>query len=314
MDGIVVFGSINMDLVVRAPHAPESGETVIGSSFATVPGGKGANQAVAAARLGRHTRLVGRVGADVFGDALCRALVAAGVDTGGVETHATAPSGVALITIDDAAENRIVVAPGANAMLDHDDLDRLETALAGARILLLQLEVPLAVVGDAAQRARSRGVLVLLDPAPAVPLSPDLYRAVDVLTPNQTEAAQLVGHTGGQPLDVPAAAETLLGRGVGAVIIKLGDRGVYLATAERRQYRPAFIVTAVDTVAAGDAFNGALAVALDEGASLDVAVEWGLAAGAIAVTRPGAQSALPNRTEVLDLLAHGTRRSLEPLK
>jgi len=190
---IVVFGSINMDLVVRAPRLPASGETLTGSAFLTSVGGKGANQAVACARLGAATRLIGRLGDDVFGGTLREGLHADGVDVTDVGTSVGIPSGVALITVDDRGENTIVVVPGANGTMGDDDVARLDSALEDARVLLLQLEIPLNAVVTAAQAARRHGVTLILDPAPARPLPPELYVATDIVTPNETEAAALTG-------------------------------------------------------------------------------------------------------------------------
>ena len=300
---IVVFGSINMDLVARVPRLLLPGETLIGRSFSTVPGGKGANQAVACARLGAATRMIGRVGADTFGAALRASLQGYGVDTSGVAVHPGTASGVAVITVDDAGENEIVVIPGANATLGQMDLDRLDAALNGARVLLLQLEVALEVVVAAATLARRRGVTVILDPAPAQPLPAELYAAVDIMTPNESEAAALAGF----PLDdleaVARAGVALSQRGARNVIIKLGAQGAYWSDGFAGAFRPAFQVEAVDTVAAGDAFNGALAVGLSEDLSLPEAIRWGLAAGALCATQSGAQSAMPGRAALADLLA-----------
>lgn len=299
--GIVIFGSINMDLIVRLPRQPERGETLIGHSFFTAAGGKGANQAVAAARLGAPTQIIGRLGNDVFGASLRATLQADGIDDCAVISDAQQPSGVALITVDDQAENRIVVIPGANGAIGSDDLARLDHALADARFLLLQLEIPLAMVVAAAKLARGRGVTVILDPAPACPLPPELYPLIDILTPNEGEAAMLVNSTNSQ-IDPTQAATVLLARGVGSVIIKMADRGVYWADGTTQQFLPAFAVQAVDTVAAGDAFNGALAAALWHNQPFAEAIRWGLAAGALAVTKPGAQPALPYHAEVMALL------------
>ncbi|MEN9934839.1 MAG: hypothetical protein RLZZ387_1418 [Chloroflexota bacterium] len=299
---VVVFGSINMDLVVRTPRLPVPGETITGQTFSTVSGGKGANQAVACARLGVLTRMVGRVGQDVFADTLRQSLAAAGVDTSQV-VATPGPSGVAAIAVDDAAENTIVVVPGANGAVGAEDVARLEEALAGARVLLLQLEVPLGAVVAAAQAARARGVTVVLDPAPAQALPPELYVLADIITPNETEAELLVGFPVRDELSAARAARELLARGVGRAVVKMGGRGVYTATSGGGIHVPAFPVTPVDTVAAGDAFNGGLAAALSEGLPFEEALSWGRAAGAISVTRAGAQPSMPTRQELLELLA-----------
>lgn len=301
---VVVFGSINMDLVVQTPRTPAAGETLIGQRFFTAPGGKGANQAVAAARLGAVTRLVGRVGDDPFGAALRDHLRVAGVDVAGVLTDAAASSGVALITVDTAGENRIIVVPGANGALDATDVVRLRTALIGARVLLLQAEVPLLTVQAAAAAARAAGVLCILDPAPvpAGGLPPDLYALADILTPNVSEAAALVGFPLDSDTAVVRAATLLHAAGARRVVIKRGAAGIYWSDGTSADFRPALPVRAVDTVGAGDAFNGALAVALAEGLPWPTALAWGQAAGAVAVTGVGAQAALPDRTALLALL------------
>jgi ribokinase len=300
---IVVFGSINMDLVARAARLPAPGETVAGSAFSTAPGGKGANQAVACARLGAPTLMVGRVGDDALGGELRAALRAAGVDDAGVAVTPGA-SGVAQIAVDGAGQNTIIVVPGANGAVSAEDVARLDAALAGAKALLLQLEVPLPAVAEAARAARRRGVPVILDPAPAPSTGlPDaLYRLADLLTPNESEAEALAGFAVESDDDMRRAAERLRSRSGGAILLKRGARGGLLLDASGETWLPPFHVTVVDTVAAGDACNGGVAVALAEGRPLAEAARWGMAAGAIAVTRPGAQEAMPTREELLALL------------
>jgi len=299
---IVVFGSINMDLVVRTPRLPTPGETLTGHTFFTAPGGKGANQAVACARLGAPTRMVGRVGDDLFGEQLRASLRSFGVQDDGVLTT-PGPSGVALIAVDDTAENTIVIVPGANGAVSIADIPRLERALDGARALLVQLEVPIETVVAAARAAHTRGVTVILDPAPALPLPDELYALADIITPNEHEAATLTGIAVRDDQGAIAAARALIARGARRVALKLGARGALTADAEGEQFWSPFTVTPVDTVAAGDAFNGGLAVALSEGRSFNEAIRWGLAAGALSVTRHGAQPSMPERNEVLTLLA-----------
>ncbi|KAB8141058.1 ribokinase [Chloroflexia bacterium SDU3-3] len=299
---IVVFGSINMDLVASVARLPQAGETLSGSGFASVPGGKGANQAVACARLGVPTAFVGKLGADSFGHELRRGLEREGVGVTGLGTAADLPSGIAVITVDARGENTIVVVPGANGAVGEAELDALERQLAGAKVLLLQLEVPLAAVEAAAAAARERGVLVVLDPAPAQPLPAALLRQVDIITPNETEAAALVGFALADDAAIARAAELLCERGAGGAIIKLGGRGAYVLAGGRGVWLPAFAVEAVDTVAAGDAFNGALAAALSLGMPLEEAARWGAAGGALATTRRGAQAAMPTRAELAALL------------
>lgn len=300
---VVVFGSINMDLVARAPRLPAPGETVAGSGFAAAPGGKGANQAVASARLGAPTVMVGRVGDDALGAELRSALAAAGVDAAGVLTT-PGPSGVAQIAVDDRGQNTIIVVPGANGAVGAADVARLDGLLAGARALLLQLEVPLEAVAAAAAAARRRGVTVILDPAPAPPagLPAALYGLADIITPNEIEAAALLGHAVDSDEAAERAALALRGRTGGVAIVKLGGRGAVICGPEGPRRLEPLPVTPVDTVAAGDAFNGALAAALSEGRPLAEAARWAMAAGALAVTRRGAQGAMPTRAELLALL------------
>lgn len=301
---VAVAGSLNMDLVVRAPHIPQPGETIIGSDFRNVPGGKGANQAVAAARLGADVSMVGRVGHDTFAEPLLENLAADGVDHTYVTRDPEAATGVALIVVDDAGENSIVVASGANARFSPADVDAAEEALVAADVLLLQLESPLETVRRAAELARAHGVKVLLNPAPAQDLSDELLSLVDALIPNETEAALLTGRSVRSEKDARVAAEALLDSGVETVIVTLGERGAVVAQDGAVTLVPAFHVEAVDTTAAGDAFVGGFAVALAEGSALDEAVRWGNAAGALAATKMGAQPSLPTREALERLLAH----------
>jgi len=293
---LVVFGSVNMDLVSRTPRLPAAGETILGSDFYTTPGGKGANQAVAIARLGWPTQMVGRVGNDAFGPELLAALHQAGVDTRGVIVDDATHSGVAIITVADTGENQIIGVLGANDRLDQSDIQRLSTQLMGAKLLLLQLEIPIAIAQAAAQAAQQAGVKVMLDPAPvpSVSLAP-LYPLVDFLLPNEVEASQLVGFPVTSPTTAAHAAAHLQQQGAQTVIIKLGAQGAYCATRTASFFVPAFAVSAIDTVAAGDAFAGGFATAIAEGLPLDQAVRWGCAAGALATTKVGAQTAMPDR-------------------
>lgn len=293
---VVVFGSINMDLVAQVPRLPKPGETLLGSRFSTVPGGKGANQAVGAARLNAPTQMIGQVGDDGFGQELIASLEAAGVDVAGVSVDRTTASGVAMIAVDESSENHIIVVPGANGTVGGREIDRLRSTLTTAAALLLQLEIPISAVQSAAEIAHAAGVLVILDPAPAQSdLSDELYKTVDILTPNATEAEQLVGRSINSRSDAEQAAQTLQQRGAKTVIVKLGAEGAVCATPEDCFFVPAFAVNAIDTVAAGDAFNAALAVAITEGKSMREAVRWGAAAGALAATKSGAQASLSDR-------------------
>lgn len=302
---VLVFGSLNMDLIIETPRVPAAGETLAGTLFFTAPGGKGANQAVAAARLGAPVAIIGRVGADPFGPVLRDGLAAAGVDVRGVVIDSQIASGVALIAVEPGGDNRIIVVPGANGTVGAADVARLAAALPGARVCLLQLEVPWLAVRAAAQAARAAGLTVILDPAPVPPGGgpPDLPALADILTPNEHEAAALAGFALDDDAAIVRAAVVLRARGAGTVIITLGARGLYWAGAAGSGFRPAPAVRAVDSVGAGDAFNGALAVALAEGRPLVEALDWGLAAGALAVQGPGAQAALPNRAALETRLA-----------
>jgi ribokinase len=302
---VTVVGSLNMDLVVRAPHIPQPGETIIGSDFHTVPGGKGANQAVAAARMGAHVSMVGRLGRDAFASSLLDNLAVAGVDHTFVTQDPGAATGVALIVVDDAGQNSIVVASGTNMRLSPADVDAAEAAIATADVLLLQLESPLETVTRSAGVARAHGVTVILNPAPARPLPAALLSLVDVLIPNESETALLTGMPVGDRAESEAAAQALQKMGVGTVVLTLGERGAMLAWDSGTDLFPAFEVKPVDTTAAGDAFVGGFAVAFAERQTLAEAVRWGNAAGALATTKLGAQPSLPTRRAVETLLATG---------
>jgi ribokinase len=293
---VIVFGSINMDLVTRTPRLPGAGETIIGSEFYTTPGGKGANQAVAVAQLGVETHLVGRVGNDAFGQQLLAELRQAGVRTEQIQVEESMHSGVAVITVGDRGENQIVGVFGANGKMDSADIERLKPLLPSAKALLLQLEIPITTVKAAAQAAQAASVPVILDPAP-VPRDSiaDLYPLVDILVPNEVEASQLTGLSVTSPETAAAAAGTLQQQGAKTVIVKLGAQGAFCATLEEGFFVPAFAVEAIDTVAAGDAFAGGLVAGLVAGLPLKQAVRWGCAAGALATTKVGAQSAMSDR-------------------
>ena len=302
---IVVLGGINMDLIGIAPRLPQRGETVIGERFYTAPGGKGANQAVAAARLGAHVRMVGRVGRDTFGPTLLSDLRREGIDVDGVAEDPDNPSGIAIILLDGQRQNHIVAIYGANAACGETELEAARRALDGADALLVQQEVPVEVSLAAAQFARSRGVRVVWDPAPVRQLPPEAYAAADVFTPNQTEAASLSGIEVTDVESARRATQAILRLGVPTVVVKLGEDGACYASAEGAGFVAAYRVEAVDTIAAGDAFGAGLAVALSEDRELSEAVRFGSAAGALAVTRPGAQEAMPTRDQVERLLAGG---------
>ena len=297
-----------MDLIGVTPRLPHPGETLVGERFYTAPGGKGANQAVAASRLGADVRLVGRVGVDSFGDEQLRSLQSNGVDTTGVAQDPGNPSGVAIILLDSQRQNYIVAAYGANLVCDGDQLAAVKEALEGADAVLLQLEIPLDVSLAAARYARSKGIAVVWDPAPARELDLEVYRSTDIVTPNQVEAAALTGLDVVDARTAQEAAQALREKGAATGVVKLGERGVSYSSAADSGHVDAYEVEAVDTVAAGDSFCAALAVGLAEGWGLRDSVRLGAAAGALAVTRAGAQEAMPHRDEVERLVTSGWRR------
>jgi ribokinase len=295
---VLVVGSANTDMVLRVPRIPRPGETVLGGAFTMAGGGKGANQAVAAARAGGIVTFVARVGDDVFGERALAAFGADGIDTRFVLRTAGKASGVALINVDERGENSIAVASGANDRLSIADVDAAAEPFAAADVVLLQLESPLETVAAAVRRAGERGKPVILNPAPARPLDERLLAGISVLTPNESEAELLSGTAVRDDDGVRAAAARLRARGPRTVIVTLGERGVYALAPETEGFLPAFRVEAVDTTAAGDVFNGALAVALAEKKALPEALCFAQAAAAISVTRPGAQPSAPTRAEI----------------
>jgi ribokinase len=303
MGHILVVGSSNTDMIVRVPRLPGPGETILGGEFRTAAGGKGANQAVAAARAGADVSLITAVGDDALGEKAVDGFAREGIRTEYVVTVPGAASGVALILVDEAGENSIAVAPGANASLRPAHLERAAALFARAEVVLLQLEIPLDTVCAAARMAKDNGARVILNPAPARPLPDELLSQVDLLTPNETEAALLAGATPSGDAGLEGVVSVLLSRGAAGVLVTLGQRGAFVATAGLRSRVPAFQVTPVDTTAAGDVFNGALAAALARGTALPEAVEFASAAAAISVTREGAQPSAPGYDEVLGMLA-----------
>jgi ribokinase len=305
---VVIAGSLNMDFVVRVERLPAAGETVLGGDFQMNPGGKGANQACAAAKLGTPNvivRMAGRVGCDLFADALKASLARAGADVSAVAGTPGATTGVALIWVDRAGQNSIVVAPGANHAFQPEDVEPLRASFRGARFALFQCEIPMATVRAALALARDERARTIVDPAPAQELARDLFPLIDILTPNETEALVLLGRPPARVRaeDAPALAAALRSLGAQTVVLKLGDQGCYYDDGAERIFEPAIPVEVVDSTAAGDVFNGALAVALAEDAPAGRALRFASAAAALSVTRAGAQASVPTRAEVDRLAA-----------
>ncbi len=304
---ILVVGSINMDLVVRLRRMPAPGETVAGEGFVTCLGGKGANQAVAAARLGASSRIIGRIGEDAFGQTLLDSLEAEGIDCKDVLPTPEAPTGVAMIAVDGQGANSIIVAGGANHRLTPDDVFERQDAFDAADVVVLQLELPLPTVRASIGMARRRGCKIILDPAPAQRHLPDELFQVDIVSPNVTEAEILTGVKAIEERVDKRVASDLIARGAEAAVLKLGSRGSLVVTADSHFYTlPAYKVSVVDTTAAGDAFTAALAVAIGRGERLRQAAMFANAAGALACTRLGAQVAMPTAEEVRMLMADQT--------
>jgi ribokinase len=306
MGKIVVVGSSNTDMVIRVPSIPKPGETVLGGDFFSAAGGKGANQAVAAARSGGQVTFLACVGEDDLGRRAVEGFLRDGINTDHVKRVKDSPSGVALIFVDHAGENSIAVAPGANDRLDADYVRQLSDVIASADVLLLQLEIPIETVKVAAEIAYNADTRVVLNPAPARPLDESLLRQVSVLTPNETEAELLTGIEISDEQSLFSAATVLREKGVDAVLITLGARGVYVATENDHVLLPAYKVTPIDSTGAGDVFNGALAASLSEGGDLFEAVRFASAAAAISVTRLGAQPSAPKHEEILRFVEERT--------
>jgi len=300
---IVVVGSSNTDMVIRVPRIPRAGETLLGGEFFTAAGGKGANQAVGAARSGGKVTLIARVGSDIFGDQAIAGLRRDGIDVSCVYRDKLSPSGAALIFVAKDGENSIAVAGGANAKLSPADIKRASRVIRSAALLLVQLETPLATVTAAVEVAAKAGVQVILNPAPARPLANSLLKLISILTPNETEAEILTGIKVTDGAAAAKACSKLRSRGVSTVILTLGSRGAFLSDVNGQQLVPGFKVKTVDSTAAGDIFNGALSAALAEGKSVLDAVRFANAAAALSVTRLGAQSSAPTRTDVEKFLA-----------
>ncbi|GJM39178.1 MAG: ribokinase [Acidimicrobiales bacterium] len=295
---ITVVGSANLDLVVEVEYVPQVGETVLGGDLARIPGGKGANQAVAAARLGRQVAMVGRLGADSAGNILRAALEVHDIDTTSLLTTRDTPNGVAMIAVAADGDNSIVVSPGANGRVTAADIETAGALVRDARVVLLQLEIPVAAVEAAARAASGR---VILNPAPAAELPSSLLEHVDILVPNQTELAILSGHDG--PVDASVATELARRLPMEAVVVTLGAEGAMVVTPDDAVHVPAPKVTPVDTTGAGDSFCAALADGLVRSLSLVDAAAWAVQVGAVTTLRPGAQPSLPTPTEVMQLLS-----------
>jgi ribokinase len=301
---VVVVGSSNTDMVVKTPRIPVKGETILGGDFIMVPGGKGANQAVAAARLGAETTFIARLGTDIFGDSSIANFMNNKINTKHILRDDITPSGVALIFVDEQGENVIVVAPGANGKLIPEDVQRAEPMLESASVILLQLEIPMDTVEYTVSVAQAYGVPVILNPAPATKLSPELLADINYLTPNETEASLL---TGIEVTDTPTAEKAgkrLIEQGVGTVIITRGASGALIVTKEESVSIPAPKVKAIDTTAAGDAFNGGLAYSLALGKPLSEAVRFATYVGALSVTKMGAQPSMPTIQELEQFMAN----------
>ncbi len=298
---IYVVGSSNTDMVVKADKLPSPGETVIGGSFLMNPGGKGANQAVTASRLGGNVTFVASIGNDIFGRQAMQQFQREKINTTFITTDKDHPSGVALINVDAKGENSIAVAPGANAQLSIIKVEQALKSISDHGILLLQLEIPLDTVEYAVEQGYKNNLKVILNPAPANSLSEEVFKHIFVITPNESEAELLTGIRVTNLESAEEAAAVLHKKGVRNVVITLGAKGAYLSNDVTKQMIPAPPVTAVDTTAAGDCFNGALAVALSENKSLDAAVAFACKAASISVTRMGAQSSLPYRKELDEL-------------
>jgi ribokinase len=295
---ILVVGSSNTDMVIKTKQIPAPGETVLGGVFFMNAGGKGANQAVAAARLGGNVIFIAKTGSDIFGREALNLFKKENIDTRFVFTDPKSPSGVALITVDDHGENCIVVAPGANGTLDIDNIQQAKKAIQEADIILLQLEIPIQTVEHVAALAGEKKIRVILNPAPACMLPDSLLACITVITPNEAEAEKLTGVRVSDPRSAATAAEKLCAKGVETVIVTLGDAGVLLYHQNKATHIPGYPVKAVDTTAAGDVFNGAFVVALSEKKDLAAACDFACKAASLSVTRLGALDSAPFREEV----------------
>ena len=299
MKKICVIGSLNMDLVVNVENMPKKGQTLIGSDFKEVPGGKGANQAVAMARLGGDVTMIGKVGTDSFGQTLIDALKNDNVDTTYVHKE-NGPTGVAMITVDKNAENAIVVAPGANFKVSKNDIDKNIEAIKGSDIVVVQLETPLDTIKYTLKKAKEFGKYTILNPAPAVKLEDSIIENVDLLTPNETELEILSGVSINNEDDILKAAQVMLEKGVKKLIVTLGSKGSLYIDKENKIFKKSYKVDAIDTTAAGDSYTGAIAVSLSQGKNVEDTIDFASRVGALCVTKEGAQTSLPTIEEVLN--------------
>lgn len=299
---LTVLGSINADHVISVPYFAKPGETLTGENYRIAYGGKGANQAVAAARLGAKVAFIGCIGSDGIGETMKNTFAQEGIDTSPITTIQQEMTGIAFIQVAQSAENSIVIASGANAYLDEQIVRQNEAQIAQSDSLLLQLETPLPAVTLAAQIAKKHGVQVVLNPAPAQPLPDSLLSQIDIITPNETEAEILTGVQVTDEQSAVKSAEVFHQKGIGCVIITLGAKGVFISRNGEHRIIKGFSVQAVDTTAAGDTFNGGFVTALLEGQSFEAAIRFAQAAAAISVTRPGAQPSIPTKQETLDFL------------
>lgn len=290
---ILVVGSSNIDMVIQTSHFPKPGETILGGEFSLIPGGKGANQAVAAARLGGNVSFVSQIGKDVFGDSSLENFIKEGIDISYVRQNPEQSTGVALITVDESGENTIIVAPGANHHISKEDIGRAEKVFAEAKVILVQLEIPMEIVKACLSLAKKLGKNAILNPAPAAELGGEILEGLFLITPNETEAEQLTGISIVDEASARTAATALISKGVENVIITLGASGAYCHSKDFQGILPTQKVKAVDSTAAGDTFNGALAVALGNKHSMEEAVRFALKAATLSVQKMGAQSSIP---------------------